>query len=108
MRPRPVTPTRFRRLAWWALAAQIGIVVTGAAVRLTGSGLGCTDWPGCTEDRLVPAWGFHHWVEFGNRLLTFAVVASALVAVVGARSRTPRRGGLVADRKSTRLNSSHT
>ena len=95
MRARTVTPARFRRLAWWALAAQIGIVVTGAAVRLTGSGLGCTDWPGCTEDRLVPEWGFHHWVEFGNRLLTFAVVASALVALVGAWFRRPRRTGPV-------------
>jgi len=95
MRARTVSPARFRRLAWWALAAQIGIVVTGAAVRLTGSGLGCTDWPGCTEDRLVPEWGFHHWVEFGNRLLTFAVVGSALVALVGAWYRRPRRAGLV-------------
>jgi cytochrome c oxidase assembly protein subunit 15 len=96
MRARTVSPARFRRLAWWALAAQIGIVVTGAAVRLTGSGLGCTDWPGCSEDRLVPEWGFHHWVEFGNRLLTFAVVGSALVALVGAWYRRPRRAGLVA------------
>lgn len=89
---RSVSPAAFRRVAWWALAAQIGIVVTGAAVRLTGSGLGCTDWPGCTEDRLVPEWGFHHWVEFGNRLLTFAVIATAAVATVAARRRQPYRG----------------
>jgi len=92
---RTVSPGAFRRIAWWALAAQIGIVVTGAAVRLTGSGLGCTDWPGCTEDRLVPEWGFHHWVEFGNRLLTFAVTAAAVLAVVGALRRVPRRRGLI-------------
>ncbi len=88
---RSVSPAAFRRVAWWAWAAQIGIVVTGAAVRLTGSGLGCTDWPGCTEDRLVPAWGFHHWVEFGNRLLTFAVITTAAVATVAARRRQPYR-----------------
>lgn len=87
----PITPRAFRTVAWWALAAQIGIVVTGAAVRLTGSGLGCSDWPGCSEDRLVPEWSFHGWVEFGNRLLTFVVTATAVAAVIGARRRAPRR-----------------
>ncbi len=89
-----MSPQRFRPIARVALAAQVAIVVTGAAVRLTESGLGCTDWPGCTEDRLVPAWGFHRWVEFGNRLVTFAVVAAALLAVLAARQRTPYRARL--------------
>ena len=57
---------------WWAAVAvavtQASIVMTGAAVRLTDSGLGCDDWPTCTEDSLAPAWSFHGWVEFGNRL----------------------------------------
>jgi cytochrome c oxidase assembly protein subunit 15 len=90
-----VLPARFRQLAWWALATQIGIVVTGAAVRLTGSGLGCTDWPGCRSDRFVPEWGFHHWVEFGNRLLTFVVSAAAGAAAIGAHWRRPRRRSLI-------------
>jgi heme a synthase len=89
-----VGPATYRTIAWWAIAAQVGIVVTGAAVRLTGSGLGCTDWPGCSQDRLVPEWGFHHWVEFGNRLLTFAVTAAAVAAAVGARRRRPYRSDL--------------
>ncbi|MFN0029407.1 MAG: COX15/CtaA family protein [Acidimicrobiales bacterium] len=93
-RNRAVTPQRFLPIAWLALATQVGIVVTGAAVRLTQSGLGCTDWPGCTEDRLVPAWGFHRWVEFGNRLVTFAVVAAALLAALASRRRRPYRPGL--------------
>lgn len=93
-RTRAVTAERFRPIAWAALATQVAIVVTGAAVRLTGSGLGCTDWPGCTEDRLVPAWGFHRWVEFGNRLVTFAVVAAALLAALAARRRQPYRASL--------------
>lgn len=90
----PVRPATFRTLAWAALLTQIGIVVTGAAVRLTESGLGCTDWPGCTDDRFVPAWGFHHWVEFGNRLLTFVVTIAAMAAVTGARRRRPYRPAL--------------
>ncbi len=90
-----VSPSRFRTIAGWAIAAQIAIVITGSAVRLTGSGLGCTDWPGCSEDRFVPAWAFHDWIEFGNRLFSLAVVASTLVAVVGAHRRQPRRRDLV-------------
>jgi cytochrome c oxidase assembly protein subunit 15 len=85
----------YRKIAAAAVAAQIMIVVTGAAVRLTGSGLGCTDWPGCSADRFVPAWGFHHWVEFGNRLLIFVLVVSGVVATVAARRLRPARRDLV-------------
>jgi cytochrome c oxidase assembly protein subunit 15 len=85
----------YRRIAFAALVAQILIVVTGAAVRLTGSGLGCTDWPGCSSDRFVPEWGFHHWVEFGNRLLIILLIASAVLATVAARRLRPRRRDLV-------------
>lgn len=87
-------PARFRQIAWFALASQVGIVVTGAAVRLTKSGLGCTDWPGCSDDRFVPEWGFHHWVEFGNRLLIIVLAVAAVAAVLGARRRRPYRRGL--------------
>ncbi len=68
------------RWAWAALVANIGIVITGAAVRLTASGMGCTTWPRCTPDSLVAtgALGHHEYIEFGNRLLTFAVAVACL------------------------------
>lgn len=90
-----MSPERYRTIARWALGGQAGIVVTGAMVRLTGSGLGCSDWPGCESDRFVPAWSFHDWVEYGNRLLSFVVVATAAVALLGARRLRPRRPDLV-------------
>lgn len=82
-----------RALAWLSLAVQIGIVGTGGAVRLTGSGLGCPTWPRCTPDSFVvqPELGVHGAIEFGNRLLTFvlAFVASVAVAYM-ARTRRQR------------------
>jgi cytochrome c oxidase assembly protein subunit 15 len=83
-------------VTFWALAALIAIVITGAAVRLTGSGLGCTDWPGCTDERFVPEDELHGWVEFGNRLVTGAVSLAVIGAVLGAHRRLPRRGDLIA------------
>ena len=67
-----------RALPRWAVASlvgNIGIVVTGGLVRLTGSGLGCPTWPRCTEDSFVshPALGVHGAIEFGNRLLTLGL-----------------------------------
>lgn len=67
----------------------MGIVVTGGAVRLTGSGLGCPTWPQCTPGSYTPvphqAQGkVHSWIEFGNRLLTFLLVVAILAAIVGA------------------------
>lgn len=71
------------------LALQALLVLTGGAVRVTGSGLGCPTWPECTSDSYFPVEGqaegaFHAWIEFGNRLLTFALLfaAIAMVAVV--------------------------
>jgi len=74
------------------------IVVTGAAVRLTGSGLGCPTWPECVEGSFTPVAGqiegqFHSWVEFANRLLTFVLALAALItliAVLRARRRDLR------------------
>ena len=71
------------------------IVVTGAAVRLTGSGLGCSDWPNCEEGRLVSELEFHPLIEFGNRLVTGVVGIAVIVAVLGSLRRQPRRKDLV-------------
>lgn len=87
--------TRLRQARWagWAsLVANIAIVVTGGAVRLTGSGLGCPTWPRCTEESFTPRGEltFHAAIEFGNRLLTFVLVAIAVATFVAAW-RTGRR-----------------
>jgi len=70
------------------LVAQTAILVTGAVVRLTGSGLGCPTWPQCVEGSYVPTerqpQEWHKYVEFGNRLLTFVLVALAIAALVAA------------------------
>ena len=78
----PTTVDRKVRIAaWTTFVVQILIVVTGGAVRLTASGLGCPTWPTCTEDSLVntPEMGIHGIIEFGNRLLTFLLVIVAIV-----------------------------
>jgi cytochrome c oxidase assembly protein subunit 15 len=76
------------------LVAQSGIVVTGAIVRVTASGLGCPTWPECAPGSLIPtddqAESWHKFVEFGNRLLTFVLAALAIAAVV-AMVRQRRR-----------------
>ena len=91
-----LTPDAYRRICGVALALLAVIVVTGAAVRLTGSGLGCSDWPTCEEDRFVPEADFHGWVEFGNRLLTGLVSVAVIGAVLGSMVRRPRRRDLEA------------
>ncbi len=89
---------RIRLYGWLSLASQILIVVTGGAVRLTGSGLGCPTWPKCTEDSLVavPEQGIHGFIEFANRLLTFVLVIIALVTFITVlRLSRARRKGLI-------------
>jgi heme a synthase len=75
-----------RPLAWATLVANIGIVVTGGAVRLTGSGLGCDTWPRCNDRAFTPHGDlqFHSAIEFGNRMLTFVLVAIAVATFVAA------------------------
>ena len=83
-----------RIVFWLSLIAQSGIAVTGAFVRLTASGLGCPTWPLCTEESLVntPEMGIHGVIEFGNRLLTIALLLIAVaVLVVFWRMRKERR-----------------
>lgn len=88
-------PTVFRRIATVAWVFQALIVVSGAAVRLTSAGLGCEDWPSCSEDRLVPEWELHGWIEFGNRLISLVVTLSTVALVIGAYRRRPRRSDLI-------------
>jgi cytochrome c oxidase assembly protein subunit 15 len=81
----PVTVDKtVKRLAVLSLIGQIVLVVTGGAVRLTSSGLGCPTWPRCTDTSLVntPEMGIHGIIEFGNRLLTFALAAVAVMMLV--------------------------
>lgn len=84
------TERHLRRWTWASLVANIGIIVTGAIVRLTGSGLGCPTWPRCTPASYVPhdAVSYHPLIEFGNRLLTFVLIAIALGCWLTARRVT--------------------
>jgi cytochrome c oxidase assembly protein subunit 15 len=91
----PLTSSRaLRRFAWATLAANILLIVTGGAVRLTGSGLGCPTWPRCTDSSFTPhgTIGPHQLVEFGNRTLTFVLVAIAVATFVAARQEARRVG----------------
>lgn len=89
-------PRTVRRAALAALVMAVVIVVTGGAVRLTGSGLGCPTWPTCTDDSLTTtrAMGFHGAIEFGNRMLTYVLCAAVGWAIIAARSAKPWRRGL--------------
>lgn len=85
---------RLRRFALAAIVTNIGIVITGGAVRITGSGLGCPTWPRCDESSFVPRVAADHttWqtaIEFGNRLLSFVVLAAAIAVLVQVRRTRP-------------------
>jgi cytochrome c oxidase assembly protein subunit 15 len=86
-----------RPLAAASLVANIALVVTGAAVRLTGSGLGCPTWPKCTGQSYTTtaAMGVHGVIEFGNRLLGIALGVIALACLVVAVLQRPRRRALM-------------
>lgn len=87
------TERAVRRWSVALLVANIVIIVTGAVVRLTGSGLGCPTWPRCTDASYVttPEMGLHGVIEFANRLLTFVLIAVALImfACALAQPRDP-------------------
>lgn len=91
-----LTPLAYRRITLVALGALGVIVVSGAAVRLTGSGLGCSSWPNCEPGSLVPHGesGPHGIIEFVNRLFTGVVSVSVALAVLGSLWRVPRRRDL--------------
>ncbi len=95
----PAPPTAARwvpRLAWANLVAQVLIIVTGGAVRLTGSGLGCSTWPQCEPGQFTPVlhdeMSAHTVIEFGNRTLTgvLGIVALALAVAVWRDAGRPR------------------
>jgi cytochrome c oxidase assembly protein subunit 15 len=88
-----VTPQQYRRVAYLALAALTLIVLTGAAVRLTGSGLGCPDWPRCYGKALPPL-STHALIEFGNRTLSGLVGVVCVIAAGLAFTRRPFRQDL--------------
>ncbi|HKR69611.1 MAG TPA: COX15/CtaA family protein [Streptosporangiaceae bacterium] len=83
------TPLAMRRIAFVGVLASLAIIPTGAAVRLSQSGLGCTDWPDCTANSLVASGEhgdplIHQWVEFGNRLVTTAIFVIAIAVFIAA------------------------
>lgn len=91
---RPALPRFLPTLAWASFVANVGIIATGGAVRLTGSGLGCPTWPMCTAESLVPTeeMGIHGIIEFGNRTLTGVLgVLAVLVFLLVWRLRRERR-----------------
>jgi heme a synthase len=94
-RPLTVTPSTGHRVNLTALALTALIVLTGGAVRLTGSGLGCSNWPECTAGHLTPALQFHGLVEFGNRLVTVVLVIAVAASFLAMVFRSPHRRDLV-------------
>lgn len=90
-----MSPVAYTRICWTALVLLCTIVVTGAAVRLTGSGLGCSDWPQCNSERFIDVSTGHGAIEQVNRLFTGFVAAGVIAAVLAARSRSPYRRDLV-------------
>jgi cytochrome c oxidase assembly protein subunit 15 len=79
-----VSPRLFVGLAVGSAASLYLILITGATVRLTASGLGCDNWPGCQAGQPVPETGYHSYIEFGNRLVGGVTIALTLVAALGA------------------------
>jgi heme a synthase len=90
-----ISPSLSHRLDVLALVLTALIVLTGAAVRLTGSGLGCSNWPECSAGHLTSALQFHGLVEFGNRLVTVVLTIGVAAAFLGSIFRAPRRRDLV-------------
>ncbi|MFF2273959.1 heme A synthase [Agromyces sp. NPDC058136] len=87
-------PRSLRFFAWASFIAQVTIIATGGAVRLTGSGLGCPTWPTCTPESLVPTeeLTYHSLIEFGNRLMTGVVgIVALIVFLLVWRIRRERR-----------------
>ena len=82
--------SRYRVIVWIAFASLYIIIVTGSLVRLTGSGLGCVDWPACNEEQFVDVSTPHAAIEQLNRLFTGVVAASVIAAMLAALLVRPR------------------
>jgi cytochrome c oxidase assembly protein subunit 15 len=89
-----IGPRPFLLLCRITLATVVLNVVTGAAVRLSDSGLGCPDWPTCSKSRLTPPLSIHPVVEFGNRMVVTLLVVACAVTAVAAFRRSPDRRDL--------------
>lgn len=94
MRKWTVSAAAYRRITLGALVALYTIVITGALVRLTGSGLGCADWPRCSEERFIDVSTGHGAIEQVNRLFTGVVAASVILAVLASVRLVARRRAL--------------
>ncbi|HKH89018.1 MAG TPA: COX15/CtaA family protein, partial [Acidimicrobiales bacterium] len=94
MRLPRVSPSTVRYVALAAVVCYALLMVSGAAVRLTGSGLGCPDWPSCYHTQFTAHVSFHPLVEFVNRCVTAALTVVSFVALYVAFARTPRRRDL--------------
>jgi cytochrome c oxidase assembly protein subunit 15 len=90
-----VSPSRFVWVARFALVMLVAIVITGSIVRLTGSGLGCVDWPQCNEERFVDVSSGHAAIEQVNRLFTGLVALSVILALGTALLLRPRNARLI-------------
>lgn len=90
-----ISVRRYRIVTGVALGSLCVIIFTGALVRLTGSGLGCVDWPQCNESRFIDVSSGHTFIEQANRLFTGLVSASVILAVLTAHRARPRRGDLI-------------
>ncbi len=98
-----VGPRAFLNLCRVVLAVTLLNIVTGAAVRLSDSGLGCPDWPTCAQHHLTPPLSLHPVIEFANRMVVFVLVVACALTLVASFLRTPARrdlrwlsGGLIA------------
>ncbi len=92
-----ISPRSYRRVTLVALLLLSAIIVSGGAVRITGSGLGCPDWPTCQDGHVVASFTAstgHRTIENVNRLVTGLVSVAVIVAVLGSLVRTPRRRDL--------------
>jgi len=94
VRPPRLSPSTYARFTLLSLFALGFIIVTGAAVRLTGSGLGCTQWPGCEEGQFIGPMELHPMVEQVNRAITGLISFIVGIAVLGSLARVPRRRDL--------------
>lgn len=95
IRTQGFTPKEFRAICIGALALVMIICVSGAAVRLTGSGLGCDDWPNCNNSKVVDFSSKHSTIEQVNRLFTFLICVGVALAAAAGWYRRPRRKDLL-------------